>query len=549
MNNRFVTQSITCLFLVLVFITNAFGQEEQKPIANLRSPKQAVITHLKYLQEETYHPSVSAQALDTEGLSPREAEKLAMKIKQIYDGIGQYINVDAIPDNPNFTDSTTQQQQYVVVSRYPQLYLQKVGNQWKYSQKSVAQINQIHQEVYPFFTHKFLELENSFGQSVWAKEYLGLKLWQHIALMLLVFASFLAHKVFTFFFSRVLNRILIRFGQSKLADQVLTPVARPLSLLLIAQLLKLTIPLIQIPIVAGRYVITLVNVLVPFFVVMVVYRLIDVLSFYLEKAAQKTDSTLDDQLVPIIRKSLKIFVIIAGVVFILQNLNFNITGLIAGLSIGGLAFALAAQDTIKNLFGSLMIFIDRPFQVGDWVIGSNIDGSVEEVGFRSTRIRTFHNSVVSVPNGHLADMTIDNMGLRSYRRFSTQLSITYDTPPEKIEIFIEGLRQLVKNHPDTLKDNFHIYLNSFGNSSLNILFYIFFNVPDWGKELNARHEVMLQIIHLAETLEVRFAFPTSTLHVENFPEKQSLTPLHELNQEELQTKLAALYEMNGKKKG
>ena len=140
----------------------------------------------------------------------------------------------------------------------------------------------------------------------------------------------------------------------------------------------------------------------------------------------------------------------------------------ATLSIGGLAFALAAQDTIKNFFGSLMIFVDKPFQVGQWITAPGIDGTVEEVGLRSTRIRTFSNSLIYVPNGKLADATIDNHGLRAYRRFSTQLAITYDTPPELIEVFVEGLRKIVLDHPTTWKDNFHIYMNDLNSHSLDI---------------------------------------------------------------------------------
>lgn len=258
----------------------------------------------------------------------------------------------------------------------------------------------------------------------------------------------------------------------------------------------------------------------------VFYYLVDLLAVYLNKFAEKTESTLDDQLVPLVRKALKLFVIVVGVLFVLQALDFNITALLTGISIGGLAFALAAQDTIKNLFGSVMIFIDRPFQVGDWIVTDDIDGTVEEVGFRSTRIRTFHNSVISIPNGNLANMTVDNMGLRKYRRYSTKLTVTYDTPPEQMQAFVEGLRKIVARHPLTRKDYYQIHLNEFGSTSLNVLFYVFFEVADWGEELAAKHDLNMLIIKLADTLSVRFAFPTQTLHIEDFPGRNSLTPDH-----------------------
>ena len=200
---------------------------------------------------------------------------------------------------------------------------------------------------------------------------------------------------------------------------------------------------------------------------------------------------MDEQLVPIMTRTLQAVIIVIAMLSALQLLDVNVTALIAGISIGGLAIALAAQDTVKNLFGSFTIFLDKPFQIGDWVNFNGVDGTVEEVGFRSTRVRTFANSLVSVPNGKLADMIINNYGLRVYRRYSTTITITYGTKPELIEQFVEGLRQIVALHPDTRKDAFYVHLNGMSSSSLDILFYIFFDVPDWNAELKAKEEILL----------------------------------------------------------
>lgn len=164
---------------------------------------------------------------------------------------------------------------------------------------------------------------------------------------------------------------------------------------------------------------------------------------------------------------------------------------------------------------------------------SGIDGTVEKVGIRATRVRTFANSLVYIPNGQLTNSTVNNYGLRVYRRFKTTLSITYDTPPVLIEKFVEGMRDIVLHHPDTRKDYFEIHLNDFGSSSLNILFYIFFSVSSWSEELRGRHEVMLAVIQLAEELGVRFAFPTSTLRVEELPGQKSLSPVYRRDPDQL----------------
>ncbi len=253
-----------------------------------------------------------------------------------------------------------------------------------------------------------------------------------------------------------------------------------------------------------------------------IYRLLDVLSDFFIEAASKTESTLDDQLLPLLSKSMKIFVIIFGVLVIIQNLGVNVVSLLAGLGIGGFAVAFAAKDMVANFFGSLMILFDSPFQVGDWIKVGNAEGTVEEIGFRSTKIRTFYNSLISVPNADLATKEVDNMGRREYRRVREELGITYDTPPEKIEAFLEGIKNILKANPYTRKDYFHVVFNSYGSSSLNILIYFFLKVPDWSFELVEKQNILFEILRLADDLDVSFAFPTQTLHIESVPPENSV---------------------------
>ena len=248
------------------------------------------------------------------------------------------------------------------------------------------------------------------------------------------------------------------------------------------------------------------------------YRQIDVLSDLLEAKAAKTATRLDDQLVPLIRRTFKTFVIVIGGIFILQNLHVDVASLVAGLGLGGLAFALAAKDTVANIFGSLVIFIDRPFQIGDWVVIGGIEGTVEDVGFRTTRVRTFYNSLVTVPNAKLTDTAIDNMGMRRYRRIKVVLGLTYSTTAEQMQAFVEGARAIVAAHPKTRKDYYEIHFNNFGDYALEVLFYVFVEVPSWSDELRARHELLLSLLELARDLGVEYAFPTRTLHVESLAE-------------------------------
>jgi MscS family membrane protein len=235
--------------------------------------------------------------------------------------------------------------------------------------------------------------------------------------------------------------------------------------------------------------------------------------FMLESARLSPQKT-DDLLIPLLSKTLKIILFIVALISIAEILNLPLASLLAGLGIGGIAIAMAAKDTIANIFGSLTVVTDRPFAIGDWVKIDGVEGTVERLGFRSTRIRTFYNSLVSVPNSILLTASVDNLGERRYRRFKTMIAITYDTPAEKIEAFITGIRTLIDLQPETRKDYYMVHLNSFGSSSLDILLYVFFASASWDAELASRERLMLDIIRLAQKIGVEFAFPTQTIHLQ-----------------------------------
>lgn len=524
---------LICILSWLIPTAMLHGQGADTSEALLHSPYHSMYTLLYYQGEANYNPDVFQQVVGPPTLTSEEKVQIAIQLRQVLDGEGIYIYMDEVPKESAYVDSLTHRSRYVLTPKHPNIYLERQNGKWQFFSRSVQAIQNAHAKVFPLGTDRLLNMLPGIGTN----KILGLAVWQHFSILVLAFLSFLIHKIFTLIFRKTILKFLTDAGYAKIADRFILPVARPSSLFLIVLLLVFFVPVLQLPITTAKYVIVILKALLPIFGILVFYKMADILALYLERLAQKTDSTLDDQLVPLFRKTLKTFIVIIGALFVLENLNIPILPLLTGLSIGGLAFALAAQDTIKNFFGSLMIFVDKPFQIGDWITSGPIDGTVEEVGFRSTRIRTFRNSVVYIPNGRLADSTIDNHGLRKYRRFYTQLALTYDTPAHTIQIFVEGLREIVKQHPKTRKDFYEIHLNDMADSSLNVMFYIFFEVPSWSDELLARHEVLLEIVLLAEHLGVNFAFPTQTLHVENFPGQPSLSPEYMHTREELKAKL------------
>ena len=524
---------ITGYLLLLSFLS--FGQEDENDNIekfSLNSPYASLQTHLGHLQEDNYFPRIAAQPFLQEGINQDQAVEYAVKLKQVLDGSGIYIDMEEVPAQNTYTDSISGKQRYYLSrTDFPQVYLERENGNWVYSDRTIEVIDELHNQVYG--SDILLDLLPRMGQ----KEVWGLHLWQHFAILIIIIMAFSIYKLLNYVFERLISQTLARFNYTDIAKNFIRPIAKPFSILVVFLLIRFFIPLVQLPPSVAQYIVLGLRGIWPIFATAIFYHLVDIFGMYLQRIADKTESTLDDQLVPLIRKSLKAFVIVVGGLFILQNLKFDVTALLAGLSIGGLAFALAAQDTIKNFFGSLMIFVDKPFQVGDWVTSGDIDGTVEEVGFRSTRVRTFRNSVTYVPNGKMADSVIDNHGLRQFRRFYTQLAVTYDTPPALIELFVEGLTKIVENHPYTRKDFYNIYLNDLASHSLNIMFYVFFKVPTWTEELRCRHEIILNIIKLAETLGVRFAFPTQTLHMETFPEKKSLSPDYQTDMSKLRKKM------------
>ena len=526
-------------FFILGLLSIAFlPLQAQNSYVDLSNPQGTVRTHLDNLQPENYNDSLAALPFITEGRKLEDAKLFAVKLKRVLDGKGIYVYTDEIPKDPDYRDSLSKIHKYVLAKVYPDIYLLKgEDGTWRYSNSSLKKINELYDATFRFGTGRLLHLLPKLGTT----KYFGLHTYQYIAIFILALISAIVYKLFAFITERIISRVLTRIGyQGEASSKYLWLIARPTSVFIIVLLLMLFTPALQLPIELSRYVNLILGVMVPLFGTVIVYRIVNIASGFLTRMAQRTDSSLDDQLVPLLRKTLKTFVIIIGTLFILDNLNIPILPLLTGLSIGGLAFALAAQDTIKNFFGSVMIFIDKPFQVGDWITADDVDGTVEEVGFRSSRIRTFRNSLIYVPNGKLADNTIDNHGLRNYRRFYTQIAITYDTPPELIEVFVKGLREIVETHPNTWKENYHVYFNDMAASSLNIMFYIFFKAPSWGKELEARHEVLMSIMKLGKELGINFAFPTQTLHIENLPGQASLSPSY-LSEQDARMKMESYF--------
>lgn len=239
-------------------------------------------------------------------------------------------------------------------------------------------------------------------------------------------------------------------------------------------------------------------------------RIIDALiEEYLVPVVTKSDSDFDDHLLPVLRKLVKIMLWSLGIIIGLNNIGFDVAALIAGLGIGGLALALAAQDTVKNIFGGIMIYMDRPFKMSDRIKINSYDGFVEEVGIRSTRIRTLEGRLVTIPNAQFSDNAIENVTLEPSRKITVNLGLTYDTTPENMQLAMDKLKAIAEAHPGIGEDVL-ISFNAWGDFSMGILF-IYYILPS-SDILVTQSEVNMAILKQFNEAGLEFAFPTQTIY-------------------------------------
>ncbi|MHC4175005.1 MAG: mechanosensitive ion channel family protein [Planctomycetota bacterium] len=247
------------------------------------------------------------------------------------------------------------------------------------------------------------------------------------------------------------------------------------------------------------------------------YRLVDVIEYYLNRLVGKTETKLDDMLVPVVRKALRITIAIIAILLIAENiLGANVKSILLSAGVGGIAIALAAKDTIANFFGSVTIFTDRPFQMGELVkIGDHL-GPVEEVGFRSTRIRTLQGHLVTIPNSVITNSCVENIGRRPFIRRTSNITITYDSGHTKAKTAVEIIKDVLADIPEVNADPERpprVYFSDFNDWSLNIYMSYWVKPADYWLYHQVNERVNLEMMKRFEAEQIEFAFPSQTLYV------------------------------------
>ncbi|MEM1034793.1 MAG: mechanosensitive ion channel family protein, partial [Myxococcota bacterium] len=434
-------------------------------------------------------------------------EESARRLKVVFDSHGAFVRMSEISDAPDFVTASGTPEVIPREDKLPDVKIVKRDGRWLWTRASLDWLDREYVEGLGGLERVVESLPAPFKTKIF-----GVSLWQYLALLMLVAVGWLGRRIIVAVVTPRLRRWSKRLGK-KWPHRLLDVVASPGATLITAVVLGVGYPRLQLPIRFADAMAKTVDALTMFSFVWAVYKAADLLGAWLAERAEATDSKLDDQLVPLVRKTLKIIIATTGTLAILQNLEFEVTTLLTSVSIGTLAVGLAAKDTIANLFGSVSIFVDNPFQIGDWIEVDGTNGTVEEVGFRSTRIRTFYNSVVVMPNAKVADAKVDNFGKRQYRRCYVTLGLTYDTTPDQMQAFCEGCKAIILAHPRTRKDSYEVHMSGFGDSALEVMFYFFFACETWTEELEGRHQVFLEVMRLAQDLGCSFAFPTQSLHL------------------------------------
>ena len=497
--------------LALLLPTTASAQDESTETM-CATARGAVQTWIDHLQPDDDRPGVATLCFDWRSGPAASADRaeVARKLLAVLDGQGKYVVYDEIPVDPEWKDSHSDLHRYTLFPTLPEVFVEQIDGSWLISSTTVASTDRLYKRTYRIPIQRFA---NKLPQ-VFRSPVLGVAIWQWLALVVLVLLAIVLGKVLEIVLVGGLRRLIRRFFASW--DETFEKaVMKRVNLLFAAGLVGILLPNIGLPVRFNMVLFVLVKLTVSVAAVLIVTGIIDLVFDAWGRVAASTDTKMDDQLVPLMRRAAKVLVFVIGGLFVLQNLDVDVGSLIAGLGLGGLAFALAAKDTLANLFGSFTIFADRPFQIGDDVSIAGVDGAIEEVGFRSTRIRTYYGSLVTLPNSKVADALIDNLGKRATRRIKLNLSLTYDTTPDQMQAFVEGVRASILASPWTKKTSFEVHFAEMGASSLDVMVVCYSDSRGYRDYLEAKHHLMLEWMRLAEDLGVEFAFPTQTLHLES----------------------------------
>ncbi len=494
--------------LLALFAPMASAQTPAELCAN---PQVAADSLFIYQANDNYDLKKAKACLDTP--PGANGERLAVQLRQVLDARGIFVPVAQMSVDPAYEEDGSHKH-IPLPSAFPELVLVRGDDGlWRYSRDTVEAVPRLYRTT---FSPLSVWFQNQLP-AVFYTRALGLYLWQFLyGLVLVLVAWGLGHVVRLLLRDQV-RRAVKRIGL-KLDDQAYRRTNTPIVSMVIFGTVYAGLTDLQLTIALSDPMHRILWGLVWLSGLLALSRFVNLGARIAQDWATGSESKLDDQLIPLLRQATQFGLFVIGGLYLCDAVGFDVWKLAAGVGIGGLAFALAAQDTVANVFGSVNIFVDRPFQIGDWVVVGKVEGVVEEVGFRSTRVRTFYDSLVTIPNSQITNANVDNMGQRNRRRVKFVIGLTYDTPPDKLQAYVEGIRAILAAHP-LVQRTYEVHVHNLGPSSIDILAYYHVVVPGWHDELVTRSQNILEFMRLANEMGVSFAFPSQSLYLEATPER------------------------------
>lgn len=346
---------------------------------------------------------------------------------------------------------------------------------------------------------------------------------EHLILLLTSLLIFFAFLIFRQIFAKYIMKLIIQLGgkiDSKFLPNLVMAFDRPLQWFFI--FIGLYVAITYYPYI-DQTTPLIVKWMKSIFVILFSWGLVNLTSNssnLFSFISETTKIEIDEILIPFLSRTLQFIIIIIAFSIVLQQFGYHIGGLITGLGIGGLAVSLAAKDVLANLFGGVVIVTEKPFSLNDWIKTPSVEGTVEDISFRSTKVRTFDQALVVVPNATLATEPITNWSKMGKRRISFNLRLTYDNSRETIERVARKIESLLQAHPEIHEETIFVKVNEFQEDGVDLMLYFFTKTTDWGEHLQIREEINLQILDILEEERAQIAVPTRKLYIEERRENQ-----------------------------
>jgi MscS family membrane protein len=492
---------VRCLLIVLVLLLVP-SVAVAKPVPTCKSPRNAIEAVFLWQEGKQQSLANAAKCFERGGRSQRQLEESARRLKTVFDSQGAIVAAEKISDDPEFLDAD-KNPHAVANARYPLVFVEKREGRWVWTSEALDWIDSYYEDHFGSLDRFIDAIPDPLRAMVGPVE-----LWQYAALALLLLVGTLVTRLL-----RAVLGLWMRRGDASAAHvlglgrRLFDRATVPMSLAVSALLVRALYPELRLPVAVAAMLHLGVRLTWTLAAVLGAFRFADVFADGMQLRAERTDSRMEEHLIPIIRKSLKAASIFIGALALLQHLSIDVTALFATLGIGTLAVGLAAKDALANLFGSLSIFVDNPFKIGDRIVVDGVEGIVEEVGFRSTRVRTPYNSLVVLPNAKLADSKIDNLSKRKARRIVFTLHVVHQTSGELLRSACEALRVVVEAQPLAEAAKTEVVLSAIGGPALEITVTCFFRCEPSLDEAAAKSAVLFAALDRVRALGVALYAP------------------------------------------